>query len=85
MRAIMMTRGCGITAADLDLLSSGGNRGVGSLREALDEIERPTIIAALQGSRGNMSRSASEGGVGWPTLDALLNERNLQPAEFQHR
>ncbi len=84
-RAIIMARGRVITPADLDLPSSSAESPVISLREARDEIERQTVIAALQRNRGNISRAASEIGVSRPTLHGLLAKYDLQPAEFRQR
>jgi transcriptional regulator of acetoin/glycerol metabolism len=52
---------------------------------ARQEVERKTLIAALQRHRGNISRAASEIGVSRPTLHGLLHKHNLQPAEFRQR
>jgi len=82
-RAIIMARGRVITPVDLDLPSPSKGSPVTSLREARDEVERRTIITALQRNRGNISRAASEIGVSRPTLHALLGKYNLQPTEFR--
>ncbi len=84
-RAIIMAKGRVITPTDLDLPASSGEPQTVSLREAREEVERRTIIAALQRNRGNISRAAAEIGVSRPTLHALLNKHSLQPAEFQQR
>lgn len=84
-RAIIMARGRVITPSDLDLPSPGQESSALSLKEAREEVERRTIIAALQRSRGNISRAASEIGVSRPTLHGLLDKYNLQPAEFRQR
>ena len=84
-RAIIMARGRVITPADLDLPSPSTEGSVLSLRMARQEVERKTLIAALQRHRGNISRAASEIGVSRPTLHGLLHKHNLQPAEFRQR
>ncbi len=84
-RAIIMARGRVITPADLDLPFPTAERSVLSLRMARQEVERKTLIAALQRHRGNISRAASEIGVSRPTLHGLLHKHNLQPAEFRQR
>ena len=82
-RAIIMAKGRVITPADLDLSPSSAESPMISLREARDEVERQTIIAALQRNHGNISRAASEIGVSRPTLHSLLSKYNLQPTEFK--
>ncbi|MFQ5804467.1 MAG: PEP-CTERM-box response regulator transcription factor [Candidatus Methylomirabilales bacterium] len=84
-RAIIMARGRVITPADLDLPSPSTEGSVLSLRMARQEVERKTLIAALQRHRGNISRAASEIGVSRPTLHGLLHKHNLEPAEFRQR
>jgi len=84
-RAIVMARGRVITPVDLDLPSPTAERSVLSLRMARQEVERKTIIAALQRHRGNISRAASEIGVSRPTLHGLLHKHNLRSAEFRQR
>ncbi len=56
-----------------------------SLREARQEIERQTLIAALQRNHRNISRLGSEIGVSRPTLHGLLAKYELRPAEFKQR
>jgi len=84
-RAIIMARGRVITPTDLDLPSPSTEASGLSLRMARREVERKTIIAALQRHRGNISHAASEIGVSRPTLHGLLHKHNLQPAEFRQR
>ena len=84
-RAIIMARGRVITPAALDLPAPSGDAKSISLREAREEVERRTVVAALQRSHGNISRAASEIGVSRPTLHGLLSKYNLQPAEFRQR
>ena len=74
-----------ITPSGLDPPSPSEAPKAVSLREAREEVERRTIVAALQRNRGNISRAASEIGVSRPTLHALLNKHNLPPGEFQQR
>ncbi len=81
-----MARGRVITPADLDLPSPSAEASPGTtLREAREEVERRTIIAALRRNHGNISRAASEIGVSRPTLHGLLSKYDLQPAEFRQR
>ncbi len=84
-RAIIMARGRVITPADLDLPSPSAQSAPISLREARKDVERRTIVAALQRNRGNISRAASEIGVSRPTLHALLAKYDLQSTEFKQR
>lgn len=84
-RAIIMARGRVIAPSDLDLPSPSEEPQVVSLREAREEVERRTVLAALERTRGNISRAATEIGVSRPTLHALIAKYNLQPAEFQQR
>ena len=82
-RAIIMARGRVITPEDLDLPSTSGKVSVIPLRVAREQVERRTIISALQRNRGNISRTASEIGVSRPTLHALLGKYDLQANEFR--
>ena len=84
-RAIIMARGRVVTPADLELPSPSTERSILSLRMARHEVERKTLIAALQRHRGNISRAASEIGVSRPTFHGLLHKHNLQPAAFRQR
>jgi len=84
-RAIIMARGRVITPQDLDLPPPVGDASMVSLRQAREQVERRTIIAALERNRGNISRAAIEIGVSRPTLHGLLAKHDLQPAEFRRR
>jgi two-component system NtrC family response regulator len=75
-RAVVMTEGPRVTAADLELTASV--REGRALREVRQDLERETIRAALVRNRGNMSRTASELGISRPTLYALLEKLGVQ-------
>ncbi len=82
-RAIIMARGRVVTPTDLDLPSPATETSVISLRQARQDVERQTVIAALQRNRGNISRAAAEIGISRPTLHGLLEKYNLQSAQFR--
>jgi len=78
-----MVRGRVITQSDLELAAPLLDTATVSLREAREEAERRTIIAALERSQGNISRAASAIRVSRPTLHGLLAKHNLQRADFK--
>jgi two-component system NtrC family response regulator len=82
-RAIIMARGRVITPTDLDVPSPLLEASVISLREAREQAERRTIIAALERTRGNISRAAAEIRVSRPTLHGLLEKYDLQAKKFR--
>ena len=82
-RAIIMAPGRIISPADLDLRWPPEEVSVISLRQAREEVERRTVVTALQRNRGNISRAAAEIGVSRPTLHALIDKHDLKPVQFR--
>ena len=80
-----MARGRIITPADFDLPSPLVHASELSLRAAREQVERQTIVTALQRNHGNITRAASEIGVSRPTLHGLLRKYDLRPVEFRQR
>jgi two-component system NtrC family response regulator len=75
-RAVIMTEGKRITAADLELgsVSAGG---IQTLREARENLERELVTAALNRNGGKISAAAAELGVSRPTLYELMEKLKI--------
>ena len=75
-RAVVMTDGARISAADLELESVTAADGR-ALRDVRADFERETIQRALAKNRGNVSRTAAELGVSRPTLYGLMEKLGI--------
>lgn len=71
-RAVVMSDGTHITAADLELAELPADAEELDLRSARMRAERTTIQRALAQSNGNLSIAAKLLGVSRPTLYSLL-------------
>jgi len=76
-RALVLSDGPFIGAAELELESAGASRTRITLREAKDEVERDMISRALQANGGNISKTAKALGISRPTLYELLARHDL--------
>ena len=78
-RAVIMTEGKLVGAADLDLVEPGGEAAqVLNLKSAREEADRRVIRHALARSEGNISNTAKLLGISRPTLYDLLKHYDLQ-------
>ncbi len=99
LRAVIMSSGKRIDAADFDLESAGagaaGNpeknelselasaRKKVTLREARGEIESKLITGALIRTNGNVTAAAEQLGVSRPTLHDMINKYHINPEQFR--
>ncbi|MFM5916689.1 MAG: PEP-CTERM-box response regulator transcription factor [Novosphingobium sp.] len=78
-RAVIMTEGKLISAADLDLVAPDeGTAQVLNLKSARESADRHVIRHALARSEGNISSTAKLLGISRPTLYDLLKQYDLQ-------
>jgi two-component system NtrC family response regulator len=77
-RAIIMTDGKLLTAADLDLEAPGDNEEPLNLRSAREAADRKAIRHALARTEGNISGAAKLLGISRPTLYDLLKQHEMQ-------
>ncbi|HSG47216.1 MAG TPA: helix-turn-helix domain-containing protein, partial [Longimicrobiales bacterium] len=78
-RAVLMTRGGEVTAADL-MLRRRSEEGGGDLEGlTLDEVERHLIQRALERHGGNVSRAAEQLGLSRSALYRRLQRHDLSP------
>jgi len=79
-RAVIMSEGTHITAADLGLPAPTGSPEPVNLREVREEAERRAIVRVLARVDGNVADAAQLLGVSRPTLYDLINRHGLKPA-----
>lgn len=94
-RAVVMSAGCVIDAADLELptdapsASAAAQPLVRSLREikhqVIGKFERAEIVSLLLAHQGNLSRAARETGTNRRTLQRLVRKYELQRVQFEGR
>jgi two-component system NtrC family response regulator len=78
-RAVIMSDGKMVTAADLDLLSAGEDRDdVINLKAAREMADRRAIRRAIERSQGNISHAARALGVSRPTLYELMKQYGIK-------
>jgi two-component system, NtrC family, response regulator len=78
-RAVIMTEGNKITAADLGFpVAETGDVAVLNLRQVRDEAERRAVIAALGRANENVVKAAEMLGVSRPTLYDLMHRFGLK-------
>ena len=78
-RAVIMTEGKLVSAADLDLASPDGAKAqVLNLKSARETADRRVIRHALARSEGNISSTAKLLGISRPTLYDLLKQYDMQ-------
>jgi len=80
-RAVIMTNGRRIAAADLELVASEVSRKIVTLREAREELEREMIDQALRRNNGKISAAAADLGVSRPTLYELFDKLGIKRPE----
>lgn len=77
-RAVIMTEGGQVSAQDLDLPESSGDKYAGKrLKEAREEVERELVQQAIIRNKGNMTQAAGELGISRPTLYELLEKLGI--------
>ncbi|MBZ5496019.1 MAG: PEP-CTERM-box response regulator transcription factor [Acidobacteriia bacterium] len=76
-RAMVLSDGQYINAAELELDAPGETRAKPTLKEAKDEVEKEVIAKALQENGGNISKTAKALGVSRPTLYELMERHGL--------
>jgi two-component system NtrC family response regulator len=77
-RAVIMSEGEFISAADLDLAEPADVGKTISLREARDRIDREMVIRALAENHGNVKEAAAHLGISRQTLYDLLAKHSIQ-------
>jgi len=81
-RAVILSRGRLVSAADLGL-NSNGRSSDRSLAEARCELERSMVTGALLQAVGNVSRAARAIGVSRPTMYDLIRKYELDLSSFK--
>ena len=76
-RAVIMTEGRHLTAADLELVSPEKNPAEFDLRAARQHAERAVIQRALTRAQGRLSGTAKLLGISRPTLYSLMDAHGL--------
>ncbi len=78
-RAVVMAEGRYITPSHLELSSRGGMEGEAvTLRSQRENREKDLVRLAMEKTRGNISRAATELGISRPTLYQLLDRYGLK-------
>ena len=79
-RAVIMSEGARVTAADLELADIMQTNPPRTLRAAREAVEREVVQQALQRQGGKISRAAEDLGISRPTLYELLEKLGLGKA-----
>ncbi len=82
-RAVIMAEGKRITAADLELASTGTGAQPASLKEARESAEREMILKALRKHSGKIAPAAAELGISRPTFYELMDKLGLRKEEMK--
>lgn len=79
-RAVIMSEGSQITAADVGLSDVAGEEGDSelNLRTVREKAEKQAIVAAISRTNGNIARTAELIGVSRPTLYDLMHKFGLK-------
>ncbi len=80
-RAVVMSDGKRLAAADLELADLHADAPGTSLRAARERVERELVTQALHHNGGKISGAAAELGISRPTLYELMEKLGLQKAE----
>ena len=81
-RAVILSRGRLVSAADLGL-NGNGRSGERSLAEARSRLERSMVTDALLQAAGNVSMAARAIGVSRPTMYDLIRKHELDLSEYK--
>ena len=76
-RAVIMTEGKRVSAADLELTEVAGSSPPQTLKEAREEVERAIVQDALRRHRGKITPAALDLGVSRPTLYELMEKLGI--------
>ncbi len=76
-RAMVLSEGQSIDAAELGLDVNADSNSRPTLKEAKEEVEREVISRALQDHNGNISKTARALGISRPTLYELMSRYNF--------
>jgi len=82
-RAVIMSHGQLIEAADLGIAVESASEDRPSLREARGRAERQALVDALIKTSGNISQAAKHLGVSRPTFHGLLTKFQVDAKEFR--
>jgi two-component system NtrC family response regulator len=77
-RATIMASGSYVSVEDLELEDDTGNILPLDLRTQREEVERRTVVLALERSNQNALQAANELGIARPTLYKLLNKYEIK-------
>ena len=77
-RAVIMSEGSRVTAADLELAGAASAAGPANLKEARESVEKEMVLNALRRSGGKISRAADELGISRPTLYELMEKLGIK-------
>lgn len=80
-RAVIMSSGKRLTAADLELDETGTPAQGSSLKEAREALERDMIQTALRKHSGKITAAAQELGISRPTFYELMEKLGIQKPE----
>ncbi len=83
-RAVIMAENNRVTAKDLDLEKSVGDRRDFNLRKQIESLEKRLVVEALAYTDGNISKAAKLLGISRPHLYSLLETRQLPPTGACH-
>ena len=77
-RAVIMSEGKRVTAADLELGGAGDELAPRTLREARERVEREVVGEAMRRHRNNITAAATELGISRPTLYELMEKLGMK-------
>jgi two-component system NtrC family response regulator len=80
-RAVIMSSGKRLTAADLELDETGAPAHGSSLKEAREALERDMIQQALRKHGGKITAAAQELGISRPTFYELMEKLGIQKTD----
>ncbi len=77
-RGVIMSEGKRLTAADMELETTGGAHGATTLKEARERLENEMIRSVLRKHNGRITSAALELGISRPTLYELMDKLGIE-------